>query len=77
MGAESSRIKITVTSVVFTARDEVLLKRKGSVSNRSEFTKRVTETSWRMQFIAEPMSKTELPREFEPKEKCLSIKKPP
>ena len=35
--ALGSRIKITVTSVVFTARDEVLLKRKGSVSNRNEF----------------------------------------
>ena len=60
MGAESSRIKITVAPVVFTARDEVLLKRKGSVSNRSEFTKRVTEASWRKQFIAEPMSEKDV-----------------
>ena len=63
MGAESARIKTTDAPVVFTARGEVVLLSKGSVSNRNEFTKRVTEASWRLQFIAEPMSKIELPRE--------------
>ena len=38
MGAESSRIKITAAPVIFTARGEVLLMSKGSVSNRDEFT---------------------------------------
>ena len=40
-----SRIKTTDTPVIFTARGEVLLMSKGSVSNRDEFIKRVTEAS--------------------------------
>ena len=32
------RIKITATPVIFTARGEVMLMSKGSVSNRDEFT---------------------------------------
>ena len=33
-----SRIKITDAPVIFTARGEVMLMSKGSVSNRNEFT---------------------------------------
>ena len=57
MGAESSRIKITAAPVIFTARGEVLLMSKGSVSNRNEF--RLTSDRSELANESELTSKTE------------------
>ena len=77
MGAESSRIKATDAPVDFTARGEVMLMSKGSVSNRNEFTKRVTEAELlSVDKKRNLRSKSELPREFEPKN-VNNKKKPP